>query len=198
MSGKLVLPDIWLFSDLSFQLEAPNATRTPSQWIVTIVCAIRWIPASPRELLRTGVHSLCLSFYFNFFGVTISESSVKNWLNFVSLVQPNLHMYPIQLFASLQFLLYLLFVFVFYPSFCFFLFLFFRVPVQLARFIEKWFKIDIECLFPFWVLCFVWFCFIDFEFAFGFVSMFLFLLLIPCLNYVYIMSFSSFVSNDIY
>lgn len=162
MSGKLVLPDIWLYSDLSFQLEAPNATRTPSQWIVTIVCAIRWIPASPRELLRTGVLSLCFSFYFNFLRRDhFRKQRKKNWLNFVSLVQTNLHMYPIQFFASLQFLLYLLcvFCFVFYPSFCFFLFLFFRVPVQLARFIEKWFKIRYWVFISFlgFVFCFVWF-----------------------------------------
>lgn len=84
-----MVPDIHMtlfrFVDagLMFQLEAPNETRTPTQWIVTIICAIRWIPPSLRELLRTGVLSLCFSFYFNFvFGETISEKHRKKLVEF--------------------------------------------------------------------------------------------------------------------
>lgn len=149
---------------LTFKLEAPNETRTPTQWIVTIICAIRWIPPSLRELLRTGFFLCVFHFILILFSARpFPKSTVKNWLNFVSLVQTNLHMYPIQFFASLQFLLpYTYFVYfeVFFlcPSFCFFLLLmFFGVPVQLARFIEKWFKIRYWVFISFlgFVFCFV-------------------------------------------
>lgn len=161
MSGKLVLPDIWLFSDLSFQWEAPNATRTPSQWIVTIVCAIRWIPASPRELLRTGVLSLCFSFYFHFFRRDHFRKQRKKLVEFCLPCTAKFTYVSDSVFCLIAILviLTLCILFCFLPKFLMFFVSVFRVPVQLARFIEKWFKIRYWVFISFlgFVFCFALF-----------------------------------------